>query len=300
MRIGVSSAVCPESGLEEFLDEAAGAGFAGVELRGLKGYPHLHLMPELIEDPSRVRGWLDARHLQLVGLVCPATLDAKSPGDIRQATELVTQYLELARALGAAGVSVALGRVQPWDNRRFTMGRMAARVRELAAVAMELQVELFVENGGDFLTSADLWFVADAAGVSAVRCGWHQMLALSVRERPTRSLPRMGRQLALAHLCDGSFAEDRRIATYRPLGEGDAEVVHQIHLLRGLTFDGYLVWNRPSLTWHEWPSPVGVFPSIVSFLKQQIEARDEPLAAYKGDKRPTKFVERLISVADEA
>ncbi|HNQ22417.1 MAG TPA: sugar phosphate isomerase/epimerase family protein [Phycisphaerae bacterium] len=299
MKIAFSSALCPQAALETIVAWATQFGFDAVELRGLQGYDRLPLIPALSEHSDDVRELFARNKVTLLGLGAPVTLDGKSESDVAAAKAEIAGFVGLASRLGCPYVRIPMGRVQRLDNRRLALGRIAAAVTSLVPELAAAGVTLLVENSGDFRGSRDVWFVTDAASHPAVRCCWNQLHALCDYERPTVSIPRIGQKLGLVHVGDVAFEAEGNGAGYRPLGQGEAELARQIELLRGIGYEGYLILDRPEYPLADLPAPEVELQAAAGFLREQINARQTVLAAYKGDKKPTKFRSRRASTVAE-
>lgn len=292
MKVGFSSMACPGWDLVTITDKAAEYGFDGIELRGLSGELHLPLVPELARKPDWTKGVLREKNLDLICLGTSATLDSKKRSVIAKQKSVITEYIELASRLGCPFVRIFAGEVQRWDNQNKALSRISQALASLIPVASRWGVTLLIENGGDFSDSASLWYIADAASHPNVGCCWNQCAALSYREHATNSIPRLGRKIGLVHMTDARFDENGVLLEYTQLGEGDAEVGLQIDLLRGMAYDGYLVFEWPRL-WVDSLAPAdSVLPGASAFLKAQIANEQKVLTAYKGDKNPARFAPR--------
>ena len=289
MKIGFSSLVCPGWDLARIVDQAANLGFQGVELRGLRGEFHLPLVPELAADPDGTRRLFEEKNVELLCLGASATLDSRKPREVAEQKAVLEEFIALADRLGCRYVRIFPGEVQRWDNRRLAIGRIANALVSMIPVVSRYNVTLLVENGGDFPGSDDLWFLIDAVGHPSIACCWNQCNGRMVGERPTNSLPRLGRSIGFVHVCDATFDEQGVLLEYRPLGEGDLEVVRQIDILRGLTYNRYLVFEWPKMWVNSLPEPEAVLPGVATFLKERIDARQDVLSAYKGDKKAPKL-----------
>lgn len=289
MKIGFSSQVCPGWDLATIIDHASKLGFDGVELRGLRGELNLPLVPELAADPTSVRARLEEKGVELVCLGASETLGAPRVRDAAKEKAALFDYLELAGTLGCKYVRILAGEARRSESHHVTLARIAEQLRSLAPVAARHRVTLLIENGGDFPGSEDLWFLMDAVNHPAIRCCWNQCAAMTVRERATNSIPRLANKIDLVHLCDAVFTEQGLLREYRSLGDGDVEIAHQIELLRGLVYGGYLVFDWPALWIDSLPQPDAVLPSVATFLKECVNARQDVLSAYKGDKNAPRL-----------
>ena len=182
-----------------------------------------------------------------------------------------------------------MGEVQRFDNQRAALARIAEAVRSLVPVASRHDVALLVENGGDFPGSDGLWFVADAADHPAVRVCWNQSHALAIRERCTTSLPRLATKISLVHACDAAFDERGLLVEYKLPGDGETEVAKQIELLKGLAYDGYVVFEWPKLWVESLPDADTVLPGVARFLRECVDAKQAVLTAYKSDKNKPRM-----------
>lgn len=294
MKIGFSSLVCPAWNLETIVANAAKFGYQGIELRGLGGELHLPLVPELARDPEAVRRLFADNKVELVCLGVSATLTSKAPRVLAGQKGAVTEFLELASKLGCPYVRVFVGEVDRWDNQRAALARIAEALISLAPIAARLGVTLLVENGGDFPGSADLWFLIDAAAHPAVGCCWNQCHAMTLGERATNSVPRLGNKIGMVHLCDGKFDEAGALLSYALPGEGDVGIKRQIEILKGLLYDRYLMFEWPKLWVDSLPAPESVLPEVAKFLRETIDAKQPILSAYKGDKNAPKLASRGV------
>ncbi len=292
MKTGFSSLVCPAWDLETIVTSASSMGFDGVELRGLRGELHLPQAPELAGDPEAARRLFRENGVDLVCLASSATLVSRQPKEVARQKAVVAEWIELAAALACPYVRMFLGEVPRFDHRRAALSRIVTALRALVPVAARNGVTLLVENGGDFVGSEDLWFVIDGVDHPNLQCCWNQCHALSLGERPTNSIPRLGGKIGTVHLCDADFDEQGVLEEYRPVGEGGAEVARQIELLRGMAFDGYLLFEWPKLWVDSLPAPEAILPAVGAFLRERLAAEQPVLSAYKADKNKPKLASR--------
>ena len=65
-----------------------------------------------------------------------------------------------------------------------------------------------------------------------------------------------------------------------------------LELVLGIGYDGYLMVEWPKLWDPSLPEPDQFLPAAATFLRDSLDIKREPLAAYKGDKNKPKFAER--------
>ncbi len=293
MRIGFSSLTCPEWDWETIVTNASAMGYDGVELCGLHGQMHLPLVSELAGQSDRVRKLFADNNVELVCLGTSANLASYDRSEVERQKTVITESIELAAGLGCPNVCLHAGEMQGVDNQRTALSRIAEALIALVPVASEHNVTLLVENGGDFAGSADMWFIVDAVSHPAVRCCWNQCHAMSILEQATNSIPRLATKIGLVHLCDGTFDERGALLEYKPLGIGDVQIARQIELLKGLLYDGYLVFERPTPSAGSLPAPRDALESAAKFLRECIEEQQSILSAYKADKQAPKLATRV-------
>lgn len=299
MKIGFSSLACPGWDLETIVTSASEMGFDGVELRGLRGELHLPLVPELAGDPRATAAVFRQHGVELVCLASSVTLDSRRREEVARQKGILTEFVELAAKLECRFVRLFAGEVQRLDNHRAALARIAEALRSVAPIASRCGVTLLLENGGDFATSEDIWFLIDAADSPAVRCCWNQCNAKVHLERPTNSIPRLAGKLGMVHVCDATFESAGVLSEYKPPGEGDTEIARQIELLRGVAYDRYLVFEWPAMWVESLSAPEVVLPEVAKYLRERVDHRQPVLTAYKGDKYAPKLATRVSSSGAE-
>lgn len=289
MKIGFSSLACPTWDLATMVQRAAELGYDGLELRNLRGELHLPLARELAANPAEVRKQFSDQKVELVCLGSSVTLDARKTSVMARSKAVLTEYVELAGKLGCPFVRLFAGEVQRWDHRRAALARIAEALISMAPVAARNDVTLLVENGGDFPESTDLWFLVDAVAHPNVRACWNQCTALTARERPTNSIPRLGYRIGMVHVNDAVFDEQGLLQEYRLPGEGHGEIPRMVELLRGIAFQGYLMFEWPRLWIESLAAPETALPAAAKYLRARLAEKQPVLSAYKGDKNAPRF-----------
>ncbi|MBU0717292.1 MAG: sugar phosphate isomerase/epimerase [Planctomycetes bacterium] len=292
MKIGFSSLVCPGWDLDKIVAKAAEYGFDGVELHGICGEDPSPWEALLATDPTGIGQLFRQHNVELVCLSTSATLDACSRRTVEQQIAVVGECLATAAKVGCPFVRIPAGQVQEFDNQRFVRSRVADAVRELVPLAVQYNVTLLIENGGDLADSESVWFIADAAAHPAVQICWNQCHALTVGERSTVSIPRLASKIGLVHVCDAEFDGQGLLTQYAIPGQGYVEIAAEIDLLKGLLYDGYLVFEWPKPWTQSLPTPDDILPKVAQFLRDRIAAEQNVLTAYKTDKNRPRLAAR--------
>ncbi len=271
------------------LSKAGEFGFDGVELRGLQGQLNLTREPRLTANPGATRALFAASKVELVCLASSCTLDSRKSGVLARHRAELEEYIELAATLGCPFVRLFAGELQPGDSRESALSRIGRELAEMAQVASRNKVTLLLNNSGDFLASADLWYLMDFVSHPAVQVCWNPCSARTCGERPTVSVPRLGTKIGIFHICDGTFDENGWLSSYCLPGTGEVELSRAIELLRGIAFRDYLIFEWPKLWEKSLPGPEVALPDVKRFLRECVDAKQAILTAYKGDKNPTRF-----------
>lgn len=292
MKTGFSSLVCPNWDIKTIISNASAMGFDGVELRGLRGEFHLPLIPELVRYPEQVKDQFAAEKVELVCLGASVTLTARSAKELAKQCSALMEFIELADHLACPFVRIFVGEAERGEYARAALARVADALRKMAPQASSHNVTILVENSGDFVASEDMWFLIDSVGHPSVRACWNQCNAMVVGERATVSIPRLGGKIGLVHMCDADFDEHNVLSDYKPLGQGHAEAAREIELLRGLLYAGYLMFEWPKMWVKSLSEPDVVLPGAAEFLRARVDAKQNVLSAYKGDKKAPKWAPR--------
>ncbi len=296
MKIGFSSLICPTWNLETIVTRASELGFDGIELRGLCGELHLPMAAELSGDADGVRKLLQDHNVELVCLGASPTLTSRDSSELARQKSAIIEFIELAARLGCPNVRIFVGEVPRRDDRQMCLSRVAAALISLVPVATRNQVTLLIENGGDYCSSSDLWFLVDAVGHPAIQACWSQCHAMSLSERPTNSIPRLGGKIGLVHVCDADFDEQGVLLDYQTPGQGQTEISRQIELLKGMMYNGYLMFEWPKLWVDALPAAETVLPDVVSYLHGRLDNKHKILTAYKNDKNAPRLSPGLSPV----
>jgi sugar phosphate isomerase/epimerase len=293
MKIGFSTLGCPDWNLEGVIALAKQMGYAGVELRGVQGAMHLPTAPALSADPAAVRNLFDEAGVELACLASDASFSARDKHEIADNKAVVREYIELAAAVGAPMVRVLAGHTGAvgwygFEPRRATLQRIADALCDLAPIAAEHRVTLVIENQGDFADSGVLWHIVDAVSHPAVKACYNPFHGKTALERPTIAVPRLGVRIGMTLVCDGTFDDHGRLLKHTPLGEGDVELRRFVQLLRGIRYEGYLMFAWPKLLFPSLAAPEQVMPDARKYLTELIEEKSAVLSAYKGDKNAPK------------
>ncbi len=291
MKIGFSSLVCPSWDLATVVAKASEYGFDGVELRGLRGELDLARVPELAGNPQATRQLFKSNNVELTCLGTSCSFSSRDRKELARNRVALEETIVLAAKLGCPSVRVFAGETVNGEPHNKTLARAAAELSKLAPLAAEHGVVLLVQNGGDFSGSADLWFLCDSVCHPAIGVCWSPCVAMTLLEKPTTSIPRLGSRLGMIHVCDARFDETGFMSGgYALPGQGDVGWDRTINLIKGVGYQGYLTFEWPKL-WDSSLAPAdSVLPEVAAYLRARVDDQQPVLTAYKGDKKAPVFV----------
>ncbi len=287
LKLAFSTVACPEWTLEQVVAKAAEFGYEGIELRTLGADSTV-----LASDPARLGVEKAAAILrdQPVKLVCLSTslcLHHRDDTAAKHALRQVREQMAVAQALGAPALRVFGNEVEPGENRRSVISRIAHRAAELGHLAKEHGLKLLLENAGSFCVAKDWWTIFNVAEQSRLGLAWNVANAAAAGESPAVSVPLLHHRLGLAKVKDLLVGEG---TGYVPLGEGNVGIEHFIHRLMGVGYAGYVSveWDRawlPTLAPAEEYLPQAR-QTLLDWMKEIDEAR--AAAKVKADKAAAK------------
>ncbi len=285
MKIGFSSLVCPSWDLATIVAKAAEYGFDGVEIRGVRGELQLPRVPELAANAGATKQLFASAGVELVCLATSCSFAARDRKEVARNRLELEETIILASRLECPFVRVFAGDVQKGEPRENTLARVAAAFTRVAPFAAEHKVTILIQNAGDFSGSADVWFLSDSVSHPAVRICWNPCVAMTLLERPTISIPRLGGRMGMVHVCDAAFDETGFMSDgYKIPGQGHVGWSRAIDLLKGTIYRGYLMFEWPKLWDSSLPSADDVLPLVAAYLRERVTEQQPVLTAYKGDK----------------
>jgi len=290
MKLAFSSVGCPAWSLATMVEKAKEYGYQGIELRGLEGQMHLPLAPQLASNPRKIAHLMRDTGVELICLSTSAAFHMRDPQEVAQNKSQVREYIELAAKLECPFVRVfgsEIPRLKFWllgyERREGVLTRIAGALRDLATYAAQNGVTLLIENNGDFSDSNAMWYLIDAVNSPGLKCLWNPLNAQLRGERPTISIPRMGRMIGLVHISDGKFSS-AGFEGYTQLGQGNVEIPRIVQLLKGIGYRDYLCLEWPKLWTPSLADADKVFPAAAQYLQKMLDEKPLVLTAYKGDK----------------
>jgi sugar phosphate isomerase/epimerase len=265
-RISFSTLGCPAWTWKQVLEQADKMGYAGIEIRGVKGEMDLTKVPELQGSRlAETKKDLAALGLVVTDLGASARMHEKDPATREQQLDEGRRFIDLAQAMGVKYVRVFGDKIPEGEPKEEVMKRVEGGFQKLAEYAKPAGVTVLIESHGDFTKSTDLQEILTRVGSDHFALLWdahHTFVA--GKETPAETYARIGKWVRHTHLKDSVPAgADRR---YVLLGTGEVPVKEQVRVLAKGGYAGFysLEWEKG---WHpEIEEPEVAFPQYAKTM----------------------------------
>lgn len=268
MTFAFSTLGCPDWPIDRIASEAAGLGYDGVEIRGIRRVYDLskaeEFQPSTIE---RTRSLFASAGAPIVQIDSSASFCWPDEAKLAAAYDETARYIELARQLGVPMVRIFGGNIPPEDSRARWAGILTERLKRVAELAEKGKVTLTVETHDAWARYAHLAPVLAAVGSSRLAVLWDLGNSWEVGERFEDAAGLTGGRIGFVHIKDMSAP-----GAYAELGKGAIPLAKALRLLRSIGFDGCvsLEWEKG---WHpELAEPEVVFPAAIEYLRKTAAA----------------------------
>jgi sugar phosphate isomerase/epimerase len=270
--IGFSTLGCPAWEWKTILDQAARHGFAAIEMRGLMGEMDLPKSPQFAGAKMKESlNDLDALGLKIAGL--GASTNMHEPDAAKRAGQMdeAKRFIELAHRLSAPYVRVFPNQLVKGEERKTTIDRIIAGLRELGDHAKGSGVTIIVESHGEFVTAAPLLEIIRGADHPNVAFLWDAHHTCVAGEKPAETFKQLGRYVRHTHLKDSRAPkEGEKGRQYVLTGSGDVPVKETVKVLADGGYRGYysFEWEKK---WHpEIEEPEVAIPHYAKVMRQYL------------------------------
>jgi sugar phosphate isomerase/epimerase len=270
--IGFSTLGCPNWEWKKILDQAAQHGFAAIELRGLLGDMDLTKSPQFTGDKLKESlKDLDALGLKIAGL--GASTNMHEPDAARRARQMdeAKRFIELAHQLRSPYVRVFPNQLVKGEERKTTIDRIVAGLRELGDHAKGSKVTVIVESHGEFVTASLLLEIIKGANHANVAFLWDAHHTCVAGEKPAETFKQLGRYIRHTHLKDSRAPKaDEKGRRYVLTGTGEVPVKETVKVLAAGGYRGYysFEWEK---RWHpEIEDPEIAIPHYAKVMREYL------------------------------
>jgi sugar phosphate isomerase/epimerase len=270
--IAFSTLGCPAWEWKTILDQAARNGFAAFEMRGLAGEMDLPKSPQFIGAKLKE----SLKDLEALGLKISdlgASTNMHEPDAAKRAREMdeAKRFIELAHQLRAPYVRVFPNQMVKGEDRKTTIDRIIAGLRELGDQAKGSDVTIIVESHGEFVTSPPLLEIIRGADHPNVAFLWDAHHTCVAGESPAETFRQLGRYVRHTHLKDSRAPKgDEKDRRYVLTGSGEVPVKETVKVLAAGGYGGYysFEWEKK---WHpEIEEPEVAIPHYAKVMRQYL------------------------------
>ncbi len=261
MKVGFSTFVCPDWGLDEIIAAAVKHRYHGVELRIGAGHKH----GVELDSPVGVR--IDARQKLTDAKIELCCLASGLQMIHEEAVSQLHGCLELAVDMGCPAIRVLGGPLTDPSVMPYAIDKVTQNLEDAAGLADQAGVELWVETCDLFHQALDAAEAVRRVGHPAVGLCYDPMHPYRYGERIKDTLLAINGLVRHTHFHDAVSSREHVVVT--PMGQGDLPMDQIYQALRGMGYQGYLC----GLWYHQ----------------QYGDSPDESLGAYQCD------LTRLIS-----
>jgi sugar phosphate isomerase/epimerase len=270
--IGFSTLGCPNWEWKKILDQAAQHGFAAIEMRGLLGDMDLTKSPQFTGDKLKESlKDLDALGLKIAGL--GASTNMHEPDAARRARGMdeAKRFIELAHQLRSPYVRVFPNQLVKGEERKTTIDRIVAGLRELGDHAKGSKVAVIVESHGEFVTAPLLLEIIKGANHPNVAFLWDAHHTCVAGEKPAETFKQLGKYTRHTHLKDSRAPKaDEKGRRYVLTGTGEVPVKETVKVLAAGGYKGYysFEWEK---RWHpEIEDPEIAIPHYAKVMREYL------------------------------
>jgi sugar phosphate isomerase/epimerase len=270
--IGFSTLGCPNWEWKKILDQATQHGFAAIELRGLLNEMDLSKSPQFTGDKLKESlKDLDALGLKIAGLGASTNMHEPDAAKRTKQMDEARRFIELAHQLRSPYVRVFPNQLVKGEERKTTIDRIVAGLRELGDHAKGSKVTVIVESHGEFTTSPLLLEIIKGANHPNVAFLWDAHHTCVAGEKPAETFKQLGRYTRHTHLKDSRAPKaDEKGRRYVLTGTGEVPVKETVKVLAAGGYKGYysFEWEK---RWHpEIEDPEIAIPHYAKVMREYL------------------------------
>lgn len=267
--LAYSTLGCPDWSLEEAAEQAAAAGYQGLEIRVLDG----QIIPSDLstEAQARVRNTMAQHGLSIIGLGVSTRFSATDAEERRANLDELQRYVELANALECPMVRTFGGDVQPGATVDQTIDWVAENLASAMPAAEAQGVTVLLETHDAFCRGAEVARVLAQVEHPRLQAVWDVHHPFRMGESIEETWRLIGDRVAHVHMKDARLRPDGSWQLVL-LGNGEVPCRDIVELLHREGYNGWISaeWEKK---WHpEIEGPEVAMPQHADVLRQWFDA----------------------------
>jgi sugar phosphate isomerase/epimerase len=267
-QFGFSTIGCPDYDVGQVIAMARDNGYAGVEIRFLRGTTDLPSLAEF--SPARIgetRRRFDDAGIAVVGINTGVRMNSLDPAIRADQMKSARVNTEIAAALGARYLRVFGGPIPPAQDREKTLDAIAAGLGEVADMTADRGVETLIETHDDFCKAPSVLDLYERGASANLAVLWDTLHSYRHGESAEETWSRLGDRIRLVHVKDSVKATPTSF-DFALTGEGTIPVLSFVDVLKRAGYEGFVnfEWEKG---WHrEIPEPEIALPHFMRYMRE--------------------------------
>lgn len=269
MKLAFSTLGCPDWDLDTIINKAAGYGFDGLEIRGLKRELDVTKLSEFTTQSHETKQKLIDNSIKIICFSSSIQMSSSNSENDQKFFEELKRYSELCNTFNVPFIRIFGGEIgdMGWNEAIEKAGSTLIR---MANVLNGVNTKIVIETHDDWMSCEHFEaLMEDFPCTDSVGILWdvnHPFMFIG--EDPAETWNKLGKWIYHTHWKDSKIALDT-VQGFEPCLMGEGDLPHQqiFDILKNGGYNGYLSleWEK---MWHpELPNPEIAFPQYVEYMK---------------------------------
>lgn len=275
MKLAFSTLGCPDWDLAEVIAGARKYGYAGVELRALRGSLDLPGRDDFAAKRiPMTREFLKRERVEICCVDSSCTFHAVDASKRAAQVNIALDHADLATKLGAPLIRVFPDKIQPGAQREQTRDWIAACLREVAE-RMPIDVDVALETHGDFARAEAAVEIVELANHRKVKLIWDIANSVAAGDTIESAAQIVKPHLVHIHLRDAKPVSGSEHWLPVLAGRGRVSFAGAVVAIRNLNYDGYVSFEWEKY-WHpEIEDPDIALPDFSNAIRNLLGERSD-------------------------
>jgi sugar phosphate isomerase/epimerase len=265
-KLGFSTIGCPDYTVDQVVALAKQNGYAGIEIRFLRGTTDLMSLPEFSPAglPDTRRRFTDAG-IDVVGINTSVRMNSLAPEARDKARALARANLAIAEGLGAKYLRVFGGPLPPEQDHEKTLDAIAEGLGEIADMTAGHGVESLIETHDAFCKADSILDLYRRGASGTLGVLWDTLHNYRHGDTAKETWAKLGGRIKLVHVKDAYKATPTEF-DFALTGEGTIPIPSFIEVLKAADYGGYVnfEWEKG---WHrEIAEPEIAIPHFMRYM----------------------------------